>query len=278
MSPEKINASVGILTLNSGKTLRRALQSVSRFDDIVICDGGSTDDTLAIAKEFGARIISQNILYKNTEGKLIDFGSARNQCLDESKHDWFLYIDSDESISEGLSWDIDEVVRSHVGQNNSIVCRVPLGIYIGDRLVTYSSNYPGYQFRFFNKKSGSRFIKTVHERIDFDKKEAEIFTFNHPWYVHTDRDEWNNYLLEGKRYRDITVQKIKSYSQKEFVYFLFFHLRASFAVLLKSIRIYMLHGFKDSMPIRGELGRFLDPLVLIFRGIVVQLRKLFFRD
>ena len=54
---ERINATVGILTFNSGKVLRRALESVSDFDDILLCDGGSTDDTLEIARAVGARVM-----------------------------------------------------------------------------------------------------------------------------------------------------------------------------------------------------------------------------
>jgi glycosyltransferase involved in cell wall biosynthesis len=51
---EKIRCSVGILTYNSGKNLRRALESVKNFSNIIIADGGSTDDTLQIAAEYGA--------------------------------------------------------------------------------------------------------------------------------------------------------------------------------------------------------------------------------
>jgi len=58
-SDKKIPASVGILTLNSGKTLRRALNSLTDFAEIIVCDGNSTDDTLEIAREYGAKIIRQ---------------------------------------------------------------------------------------------------------------------------------------------------------------------------------------------------------------------------
>ena len=50
-----------MLTYNSEKTLRRALESVKDFDDIILCDGDSTDQTHAIAAEYGARVVRQDM-------------------------------------------------------------------------------------------------------------------------------------------------------------------------------------------------------------------------
>ena len=58
-SKEKINCSIGILTLNCGDTLERCLKSLKDFREIIICDGNSTDNTLEIAKRYGAKIIKQ---------------------------------------------------------------------------------------------------------------------------------------------------------------------------------------------------------------------------
>ena len=49
--------SVVIHTYNSEKFLERVLNSVSGFDEIVICDMYSTDKTLEIAKKYNTRII-----------------------------------------------------------------------------------------------------------------------------------------------------------------------------------------------------------------------------
>ena len=56
---QKIPCSVGILTLNSGQALRRCLDSLKDFAEIIICDGNSTDNTLEIAREYGAKIVKQ---------------------------------------------------------------------------------------------------------------------------------------------------------------------------------------------------------------------------
>jgi len=52
VSDFKIKCSVGILTFNSGDNLEKCLKSLSDFDEIIVCDGGSADSTVEIAKKF----------------------------------------------------------------------------------------------------------------------------------------------------------------------------------------------------------------------------------
>lgn len=272
---KKIPCTVGILTFNSGVTLRRALESVCSFDDIIICDGGSTDETLAIASEFGCRVIPQDQQYKNPDGSLRDYGGVRNQCLDAAKHDWFLYIDSDESISDGLCDDIRRIVTE---PEYKLVYKVPIGIMMDGRYLKYSSNYPGYQYRFFNRTSGAHFVKSVHERIEFDEANVSVGTLVHPWYVHTTREYWNQYLTETGGYRPIEIAEACSgpFSPKGYFYYtVWWHLRASLAIFLKALRNYLLHGFADAVPVRGELGRAAAPLLTIWKVTACRFAKLF---
>ena len=50
-----IKATVGILTFNSAKYLNDCLNSVKNFREILVLDGGSTDQTLNIAKNIIAK-------------------------------------------------------------------------------------------------------------------------------------------------------------------------------------------------------------------------------
>ncbi len=265
----KIQASVGILTFNSGETLRRALESVRDFDDIVLCDGGSTDDTLAIAEEFGVRVVQQDARYKHADGKLRDYGGVRNQCLHAARHDWFLYIDSDETASPGLC----EEIRMAVQKQEPLVYRVPIGIMMDGRYIKYSSNYPGYQTRFFNKRSGAHFIRTVHERIEYLPQ--SIGTFKQPWYVHTTRAYWLNYIKETAGYRPLEVERSCKAPLWQFLRHGVLHgLRVSFGVVFRASYLYGLHGFKDTLPWQGEFGRAMAPLVLLSQVIRCRARRL----
>lgn len=265
---DKINASVGILTFNSAAVLRRALESVKEFDDIIICDGGSNDATLNIAREFGANVILQSGEFKHQDGRLKDFAGVRNQMLGAARHEWFLYIDSDETISDGLREDIRAITEGRsVGpfdktQGKPLVYKIPYGILLEGRPIKYSSSFPGYQTRFFNKKSGARFYKPVHERIKFGA-DIKVGVLPHPWYVHSTRDEWVHYLRETAGYRRIEVERCRDMSAGRYVGFVFKNLRTAAVTFLRALWIYLRRGFRDTLPVQGELGRVANPLVLI---------------
>ncbi|HEX8993725.1 MAG TPA: glycosyltransferase [Candidatus Paceibacterota bacterium] len=272
----KIPATVGILTFNNEDTLRRTLESVREFDDVVICDGGSHDKTLDIAREYGARVIAQDTKYKNADGSLADYGGVRQRCLEAAKHDWFLYIDSDETISDGLCDDIRLIASKETTADSTLVYKVPIGIMMDGRYLKYSSNYPGYQYRFFNRKSGARFVKPVHERIVFDDAHVKIGVLAHPWYIYTTREYWRHYVRETGGYRPIEVARScdEPFTFKGYFYHtLWWHLRASGAVIIKAARNYLLHGFKDAVPVCGELGRAAAPLITVWKVTVCRMRK-----
>ena len=161
---EKIPASVFILTKNSADTIRRALDSVSDFEDIVVCDGGSTDDTVRIARSASASVFLQPAQCLDGTGRIKDFSCARNFCLDRTKYDLVLYIDSDEYLSA----DAAEEIRSLAAHPNPAawVWRMPRIGVLNGKIIECSLSYPNRQVRFFHKRHTVRFIKSVHERID----------------------------------------------------------------------------------------------------------------
>ena len=55
----KLPISVHVLTFNSAETLERALLTVQNCREILIIDGGSTDGTIEVAENYGAKIIPQ---------------------------------------------------------------------------------------------------------------------------------------------------------------------------------------------------------------------------
>ncbi len=159
-----IPATLAILARNNETTLRRALDSAKEFDDIIVCDGGSTDDTLAIAREYGARIIMQDKKFLDADGRLVDYGGARNQTLDAAKHNWFFFLDSDEYCGEDLIRAIRDVIRER-GEDGAGAFWVDRKYVIGGTVIDHASTYPNRQMRFFARRSAERFIKKVHERI-----------------------------------------------------------------------------------------------------------------
>jgi glycosyltransferase involved in cell wall biosynthesis len=204
---EKISCSVGILTYNSSHTLKQALESVKHFAEIIICDGGSTDETLPLARAYGAKILSQNPQYKDTDNRIIDFSGVRNQMLQGATYDWFFFLDSDELMTVTLQEEIVSLI-----QTNTIgAFWIPRKYFLHGEVIECAATYPTKQMRFFHKKAVTHFIKTIHERIEV-RPDATIETLNNFMLVpiHSDpayhRRKWNHYVaLEVERRGDITL-------------------------------------------------------------------------
>lgn len=167
-----VSCSVGVLTKNSEKTLERALQPFQDFSEIIVCDGGSTDSTLAIAEKFGAKVIEQKSEFKDDEGRLIDYSGPRNQLLDAASNDWIFFIDSDEICPPELISEVISIVNTPEDQLDTFIYAIQRK-YIVNGVVIESDAvaYPLIQYRFFHKKHVKRFTKKIHERIRWEDTE-----------------------------------------------------------------------------------------------------------
>ena len=94
--------SVTILTKDSQQYLEEVLTALYAFDEVLVCDTGSTDGTLDIARQF------PNVLVHRL--KFNGFGPAHNHASNLAKNDWILSIDSDEIVTEELAREIQALV------------------------------------------------------------------------------------------------------------------------------------------------------------------------
>jgi glycosyltransferase involved in cell wall biosynthesis len=77
-------------TANSALRLGRALETLLPCAEVLIVDHNSTDATLRIAREHGARIVPRNRR------------STAYFDLEQARYDWILCLDPSESITEAL--------------------------------------------------------------------------------------------------------------------------------------------------------------------------------
>lgn len=89
-----MNVSAVMIVKNGARTIRRSLESLREFDDVVVYDNGSSDGTQNIANEFpNVRLI---------EGEFDGFGTTKNRAASYAEHEWILIIDSDEVVDAEL--------------------------------------------------------------------------------------------------------------------------------------------------------------------------------
>lgn len=159
----KIESTVGILTFNSDKTLKATLESANNFSEIIVCDGGSTDETLSLARAYGAKVIVQAPEFKGADNKISDFSGVRNQMLAAARFPWFFSLDSDELMTSALEDEMGSVISS---DHPAAAFWVPRKYTLNGEVIECAATYPTKQMRFFHRDAVTRFIKTIHERIE----------------------------------------------------------------------------------------------------------------
>jgi len=92
-----------LIVKNENKVLERCLESVKEADEIIICDTGSTDGTIKIAKKYTDKIFTD---YKWDD----HFANARNHAKSKATGDWILSIDADEFLEEDGIRKVKEVI------------------------------------------------------------------------------------------------------------------------------------------------------------------------
>ena len=93
-----------MIVKNEEVLLSRCLESVKDADEIVICDTGSTDRTIEIAKQYTDKVFTDYVWNDN-------FGEAYTHAFNKCTGDWILSIDADGVLEEGGIAKIRKVIE-----------------------------------------------------------------------------------------------------------------------------------------------------------------------
>jgi glycosyltransferase involved in cell wall biosynthesis len=89
-----VKLSAVLIVKNESKILERCLKSLEGVDEIVICDTGSSDNTVEIATKYTDKVFTDFVWCD-------DFAKARNHAKSKATNEWILSIDADEFVEPG---------------------------------------------------------------------------------------------------------------------------------------------------------------------------------
>ncbi len=149
--------SVIVITKDEEAVIRRCLGSVAWADEIVVVDSGSSDRTLDICRELGAKV--------HVTEDWPGHGPQRNRAIDWSNGEWLLAMDADEWVSSELRAEIEAITR---GLGGPIAYRIPrLSSYCG-RYMRHGGWWPDYVSRLFKRGTARFGGGLVHDHLVVD--------------------------------------------------------------------------------------------------------------
>jgi len=185
--------SVAIPTQDEESNIARVLESVSWAAEIVVLDSGSTDRTLEIARQMGARVFQE---------PWRGFGKQRQRSIELCSSPWVLALDADEAVSPKLR---DAILREF--QNGS----PPHAGYLLDRHTRYLGAWFGsrgwHRDRILRlaRKDRLRFDdRIMHDRLDVDGSTGHL---SGP-VLHWSYRDVGHHMEKMARYSDLKARQL----------------------------------------------------------------------
>ena len=134
----KISAVIN--TYNATLHLQRVIDALKGFDEVLVCDMESTDQTVEIALNNGCRVVT----FPKAGHTIVE--PAREFAIHEAQHEWVLVIDADELVTPELrDYLYKQIQRPDCPEGIAI----PRRNYFMGRFL--HSAYPDYVLRFFRR-------------------------------------------------------------------------------------------------------------------------------
>ena len=144
-----------VITRNEAHNLHDCLQSMHGLvDEIIVVDSQSTDDTVAIAQQHGAKVAQP--------ADWPGFGPQKNRALDLATCDWVFSIDADERVTPALAAEIKQLLQ--LGEANAAYQVPRLSSYCG-KFIHHAGWQPDYVLRLFKRDTARFSDDLVHERV-----------------------------------------------------------------------------------------------------------------
>lgn len=141
-----------LIVKNEANKLPDCLKSLSWVDEIIVLDSGSSDNTIAIAEAFSAKV------FVNTDWQ--GFGVQRERAASYATCDWIFMIDADERVTPELK----VAIQSAITQGDAVWQINRLAWCFG-RFIKHSGMHPDWIPRLY-PRTKAKFDETrVHERL-----------------------------------------------------------------------------------------------------------------
>lgn len=192
----EVRISVAINTYNARQHLAKVLESVKDFDEVVVCDMESTDDTVAIAEQYGCKVVTF------PKGNHTCCEPARTFAIQSASNPWVLVVDADEIVTPELREALYEVEKE--GSSPVAGYYIPrqnmfMGMFVRDF-------HYDYQLRFLVRE-GTEWPPTIHSLPKVPGRVEKLQAPKEARLLHLMDETMHEYVAKMNVYTDNETEK-----------------------------------------------------------------------
>ena len=193
---EEQKISVVINTYNARQYLAKVLESVKDFDEVVVCDMESTDDTVPIAEQYGCKVVTF------PKGNHTCCEPARTFAIQSASNPWVLVVDADEIVTPELREALYEVEKE--GSSPVAGYYIPrqnmfMGMFVRDF-------HYDYQLRFLVRE-GTEWPPTIHSLPKVPGRVEKLKAPKEARLLHLMDETMHEYVAKMNVYTDNETEK-----------------------------------------------------------------------
>ena len=218
--------SVVVITLNAAHQIGPCLASAAFADELLVVDSGSSDGTLELAGQHGARVLQREWL---------GFGPQKQFAVDQARHDWVLCLDADERVSEALRASIEQALALPEYKAYAMPrCNRFMG-----RWLRHGEGYPDRSVRLFQRDFARWSDDPVHEKVVTESRVGQLAGD----LLHDSADDLNAYLAKQNRYTTLQAETLFAKGERAGL------IQLVASPLARFVKFYVLRrGFMDGVP------------------------------
>jgi glycosyltransferase involved in cell wall biosynthesis len=221
--------SVSMIARNEAHNLPRSLGSVSGWvSEIVVVVNDCSDDTVAIARQYGAKVI---------EHAWQGYRDQKIFALNQVSQKWVLALDADEEVSAEMALAIRHFVSQSSGALSGAAFRRK--VWFMGRWITHGDWYPDWSLRLFQKDKGRWSGSPEHDKIELDGNFIKLPVDLHHYSFRT----INSHTLKIPVFAEYFLRRQIAEGKRWSV------LRTTSRAVWRFVRAYLLRlGFLDGFP------------------------------
>lgn len=164
----KLPLTLAVMTYNEAANIARCLDSVPFAEERLVIDCGSTDDTIAIAREHGARVVHQDWL---------GFGPQRRFATEQSRHDWILALDADEFLTSELQTEMEQRLPGIMASDTAVGILRRHTLFMGAPMRWYRPLAGEMKPRLYHRQRAHWGTERVHESLNWNGSAIRFSAF-----------------------------------------------------------------------------------------------------